>query len=89
MSSNKNRFWAASSSDDESYSDSSYSDSSEVEAPKKTAEKSKYVVISESESEEEKRVVKSPKCVVFASCSFAEKSTWTISRTLLRRSRTI
>ena len=61
MSSNKNRFWAASSSDDESYSDSSYSDSSEVEAPKKTAEKSKYVVISESESEEEKRVVKSPK----------------------------
>ena len=89
MSSNKNRFWAASSSDDESYSDSSYSDSSEVEAPKKTAEKSKYVVISESEREEEKRVVKSPKWVVFVMRSCVEKSTWTILWMLLRRLRTI
>ena len=89
MSSNKNRFWAASSSDDESYSDSSYSDSSELEAPKKTAEKSKYVVISESESEEEKRVVRSPKCVVPVGCSLAERSTWTTFWTSLRRLRTI
>lgn len=61
MSNNQNRFWAGYDSEDD-YSDySSYSDSSEEVVQRKPMEKSKYVIISDSDSEEEKRVVKSPK----------------------------
>lgn len=61
MSNSKNRFWAASSSEYDSDENDSYSDSTQEEVSKKPTEKSKYVVVSESDSEEEKRVVRSPK----------------------------
>ena len=63
MSNNQNRFWAGYDSEDD-YSDySSYSDSSEEVVQRKPMEKSKYVIISDSDSEEEKRIVKTPKWV--------------------------
>ncbi|CBK21745.2 uncharacterized protein [Blastocystis hominis] len=61
MSNNQNRFWAGYDSEDD-YSDySSYSDSSEEVVQRKPMEKSKYVIESDSDSEEEKRIVKTPK----------------------------
>lgn len=61
MSNNQNRFWAAYESEDD-YSDySSSSDSSEEVVQRKPMEKSKYAISSDSDSEEEKRIVKSPK----------------------------
>jgi hypothetical protein len=65
MSGRNNRFWGGSDSDDSSSSAYSTSEYSEDEAPKKPITKSKYVIESESDSEEEKRVVKAPKFVLF------------------------
>lgn len=61
MSNSKNRLWQNPNSESDSDYESSYSDYSEEEKPRTTATKSRYVVISDDESEEEKRVVRTPK----------------------------